>query len=411
MHRSLSHDSMLPKQLLRGAALVGVVGSLAGQAGEATAQYDPTARKYPKALGEKSLALIAVNFDGQRQLPFSTEQMRQQTFEAPGSVADYYNRASFGQLILHGEVFGPVSLPARTIRAECDPASHVSVGKAANAVVEQQTGRTLDGFTNYGYTLPRSKATEGCDFGGWSSGNTFISLETRNKFGLVPQQFHTGNVVHELGHNFGLSHANSVRCHSAKGRAISFSVISFMSGLCEEVAYGDPIDPMGQGQLTTATPPDLSAINKARLGWLKSQNIKTMRGNGVITIAPLEAQTDKPQLVRVPNGQTINNQPHYFNLDFRQPVGLDIALPAQSPHVNGVAIRESGPITDKSAELLGSFTNFVDATPKTRSFHDGTLATGKTFKDSSTGITIKTLSVGPEGAVVRVSGLKHKRTK
>lgn len=403
-----SIHNTLSRQLLRSVAVVGTLASLSNFGAEAQAQYDPHASKYPKALGEKSLAMVAVNFDGQRQLPFSTDQMRQQTFEAPGSVADYYSKASFGQFALRGEVFGPVSVPARVIDAECGEDSHVKLGQAANKAVAQQTGRNINGFTNYGYTLPRAEATAGCDFGGWSLGNSFINLETRAKFGLIPERYHTGNVVHELAHNFGLSHANAIRCRDAKGRAISYSTWSYMSGRCREIRYGDPIDPMGQGQLTTETPPDMSAINKARLGWLKAENITTIKRSGEVTIAPLEMPTDQPQLVRIPNGLTVNTtSPHYFYVDFRQPIGLDSAIPANSPLVNGVSIREAGPINESTIMPLSNFTNFIDTTPKTPQAADGTLTVGRTFKDASTGIKIQTLSVGAEGAKIRITGLNH----
>jgi hypothetical protein len=406
---SLDHQKTFPRLLFHSAAILGTIAAVGNFAGVADAKYDPDTTKFPKALGEHTLAMVTINFDGQPPLPFGNDVVRNQTFAATGSVADYYNKASFGQFTLRGEVFGPITLPPSLVNKECDEGSRIKLGAAASRAVKRQTGPGPSIFTNYGFTLPRTQATLGCDFGGMSQGNGFVNLETRAKYNLPPHKFYEGNVVHELAHSYGVSHANKIDCHDRKGRAVVYSVAKFMDRKCRELDYGDPIDPMGQGQLTTETPPDMSAINKARLGWLKPQNIQTIKHNGISVIAPLELQTDRPQLARVATGMTTNDKLRYFYMDVRQSIGLDSNIPPDSPLVNGVAIRESGPITDPAAEPLGNFTNFIDTTPKTPTAVDGTLGVGKTYKDSSTGISIKTLSIGPEGARIRVSGLKRKR--
>lgn len=406
----VSGGLFIPKAVRNFATAFSMTAVLGGFAASAEAEYNPAMTKFPKAVGEQTLAMVSVDFEGQGKLPFGNEVVQEQVFDREGSVADYYHEASFGQFTLRGEVLGPITIPPSTVDPSCSTDSMHDLGAAVNEAVETQTGRNLQSFDHYGYTLPRTKATFGCDLGGLSFGNGFMDLVTRTKSGLTPHKFYEGVVVHEFGHNFGLSHANALRCHTQNGHATTFSIGRFIDQKCSEVDYGDPIDPMGQGQITLGTPPDMSAINKARLGWLMPQNITTIKKDGIATIAPLEVQTDKPQLVRVANGLTVDNKPYYFYMDFRQPTNLDSGLPVTSTLFDGVAIREAGPINDRSAEPLSSFTNFIDTTPKTFSAIDGTLVTGKTFKDSSTGISIKTLSVGPDGAKIRVSGLKKAKS-
>lgn len=402
----------------RAAALIGVAASVGAFAHSAEARYQPNMERYPQALGERSLALVMVNFEGKRPLPFSRETVQEQTFDAPGSVADYYHRASFGQFSLRGEVIGPVTVASGVVSKNCRTTNTLEiegnvdrVGPVANRAVMRQTGRDLAEFNTYAYTLPRSGNAVNCDFGGMSFGNASVNLETRAKFGLPPHQYYAGVVTHELSHNYGLEHANSIRC-SVKGNPVAYSMELYMNERCKETEYGDPIDPMGQGHITTGTPPDMSALNKARLGWLAPENIRTMKQNGEATIAPLEVKTDKPQLIRVPTGMTVNNKPRYFYMDFRQPIELDSTIPADSPLVNGVAIREAGSISiSRGSDFsLGNSTNFIDTTPKTRQTTDGTLMAGKTFKDPSTGVSVKTVSIGPEGATIRVSGLHKRKT-
>jgi hypothetical protein len=54
-------------------------------------------------------------------------------------------------------------------------------------------------------------------------------------------------VVHELGHTWGLDHANALECEA---------------DLCHGVEYGDPYSPMGRGD------GDFTAFEKFRLGWI-----------------------------------------------------------------------------------------------------------------------------------------------
>ena len=407
MSRSIVESrSQFPGFARNCAALLGVSAVIGNFAAPSEANYNPDMTRFPKALGKQTLAMVSVDFAGQAKLPFGNEVVHDQVFEAEGSVADYYKKASFGKFTLNGEVFGPITLSPKVIGSDCNVWGLPGLGRTVNKLVRQQTGQDLGGFDHYGYTLPRSTATRNCDWGGWSFGNGFVDLETRGKYGLKPNKFYEGAVVHELAHNFGLGHANAISCHSKTGKAVGFTIKRFSVGDCREIVYGDPVDPMGLGELTTETPPDMSAINKARLGWLKPNNIQTLTRNGIVTIAPLEVETNKPQLVRIANRFTVNDRPHYFYLDFRQPTALDKDIPPDSPFVNGVAIRESGPINDPSAKPLANFTYFIDTTPKTPGANDGTLAVGKTFKDSSTGISIKTLSAGPEGAKILVGGLR-----
>lgn len=401
----------MPRSMLRGAALLGVCSALGNFAGSADAAYNPNTKKFPKAVGSPTLAMVSVNFEGERPLPFGNDVIEQQTFEAPGSVADYYRQASFGQFTLQGEVFGPITLDPDVLDRNCSERSLIKLGSLANKAVERQTGVDLSNFTDYGYTLPRSEATKGCDFGGRTQGNSFVDMETRARYGLTPHKFYKGAVVHELGHVEGLSHANEMRCYDGKHQLALFSVRRVMNGNCREIDYGDPVDPMGWGQVRTGTPPDMSAINKARLGWLAPRNIRTMTHNGTALIRPLEEPTTGTQLVRVPDGLTVNGKHHYYYMDFRQPIGLDSSIPPASSLFKGVAIREAGSlnVNDTSVEPFGNFTEFIDTTPKTPSAKDGTLQVGRTFEDSSAGIKIQTLSVSPRGARVRIRFLPRKK--
>jgi len=79
-------------------------------------------------------------------------------------------------------------------------------------------------------------------------------------------------VAHELGHSFGLGHANLTDCKRHG---------------CGALEYGDPYDTMGIGS------GDFSAKAKFDLGWLT--NVSRAARNGVYRLAPIERPSKLPQ--------------------------------------------------------------------------------------------------------------------
>jgi len=94
-------------------------------------------------------------------------------------------------------------------------------------------------------------------------------------------------IVHELGHNLGLDHANSRLCKQ-DGRAVTWSK------KCYEEEYGDVWDAMGVSSQPYSTP------ILARLGW--AGKIKAPRGSGTFTLKPLERFGAGTQAVKVKAG-------------------------------------------------------------------------------------------------------------
>jgi Gametolysin peptidase M11 len=83
-------------------------------------------------------------------------------------------------------------------------------------------------------------------------------------------------VAHELGHTFGLSHANSTLCVHSN---------------CDALEYGDPYDTMGRGF------GDFSANGKFRVGWVT--RVGRPRANGVYRLDALERPSSEPQALVV----------------------------------------------------------------------------------------------------------------
>jgi len=86
-------------------------------------------------------------------------------------------------------------------------------------------------------------------------------------------------VAHELGHSFGLGHANLTDCKHQG---------------CGALEYGDPYDTMGVGAS------DFNAKAKFDLGWLT--NVTRPAKNGTLVLGPIERTSKLPQAIVVTTG-------------------------------------------------------------------------------------------------------------
>ncbi len=97
-------------------------------------------------------------------------------------------------------------------------------------------------------------------------------------------------IVHELGHNLGLEHANALICKRGKLR-----VSSGGRKECQEYEYGDMYDAMGisTGQSTG----QFSVPRLVGLGW--AGKTRTATGSGTFTLAPAESSGSGLQGLRI----------------------------------------------------------------------------------------------------------------
>ena len=128
-------------------------------------------------------------------------------------------------------------------------------------------------------------------------------------------------IAHELGHNFGLRHANSYMCKSGR---LCFTDQVYISEDCEEKEYQDWYDVMGSGGtfgLSYNVPFHTNSYFKSELEWLEPERLKTVSENGVYTIEPLEIKTSGIQSLIIPIlFQGIDT---FYFIEFRQPIGFD----------------------------------------------------------------------------------------
>jgi len=331
-------------------------------------------------------AAIVVNFEGDTPAPNAVEYAESTLFgtgpKAFGfSARHYFQTITYGQVDFAGDaddVYGPYTTAAWP--GFCNYSQWFK---------EAEDAAKPDGFVNSNYDAiviyldPSYPSADPCAYG--VNGGSVSWMK-----GISPYvTFH--ELTHGLGPGPGQTgspHASGYRC-SEGGAPVAFSAS------CEHVERADPFDLMGFG-MRGSSPLDVSAWRKLEFGVIPPGDAPIVSYSGTYTIAPVE-QASGTRMLRV---ATAGGK--FIDLDFRQPLGFyDGNLSPTEPVTNGVTLRVDPPhFNNEDSHLL-------DTTPATESWEDSPLTVGRSFRDPTTGVTIETLSAGPGGATVRISGLPN----
>jgi hypothetical protein len=200
----------------------------------------------PPIVGPQRVLVVLATWGPQ---PFARDDVRRVVFE---EVDSFYRASSYGKMFLSGAVTpwlkafdGPIECSIPQIRS--------AAGSAARAV-----GYDPVAYERVVYIHPAA----GCPWSGATQANSVY----------LNGSFSQRLVAHELGHAFGLPHANTTSCRRHG---------------CPTLEYGDPYDTMGEGF------GDFSAYAKHTLGWLA--RVAKPSSNQVYPIAALERQSSDPQ--------------------------------------------------------------------------------------------------------------------
>lgn len=348
---------------------------------------------------EHKIAIIPVNFSDKDNQDYTKTELQNRFFNDSNSVAKYYDSISFGKIKITGKVFDPVKINWSASEL-CKRSDFLFYAlryptEDADKKVEAR-GESLDGYQHRAYIFPRlgptpiNTASNPCTFvaqatigNQTSPSRNFSRMMVNGHYFQVSLISRTTALIHEMGHNLGLGHADTISCGN---KSIDFY------GTCTDGEYGDHSDIMG---FQYHYFPQTGGHNKYKLGFIPDSNLKIVNSIGTtqVDLYTSSKASTNTQLIRIPRR---NIGDAYF-IDFRQPVGFDKNLPASV--TNGAMIKV-GP-TNKFPVRNNTFKTFlVDTNPGGNPasaltlgwFDDAALKNGEELYDQQNNIRIKQIA-------------------
>jgi len=304
--------------------------------------------------GTRKVAVVLFNFIDDTSQPFTTDSAMREVFSTDSSAADsvnnFYIRNSYGALKLTGsvnlagDVFGWITINY----SKAGACSYYDWSDAANAALTEK-GVDMTAYDNIIYSFPRAN----CPFGGIAQ---LPGSRSWNNGGL-------GSATHELGHNFGMAHANAFECTDSNGFTAD-------SGSCTSREYGDAFDIMG------SLGGDLNAFHREQMGWFSGSDIQSVTATGDYVLKDINTPGPAVKAIKMPYATFHGTPFDYLYIEYR-PVASNTQV-----GFGGVLLHEGG---------LSSNPNLFDNTPETGyvvHHIDAPLPIGRTFKDATWGMTI-----------------------
>jgi Gametolysin peptidase M11 len=215
--------------------------------------------------GEQKVLVVPVTWGPQ---PATVDEIRRVVFTETDA---FMRAASYGKTWLAGDV--TPWQQSYAARPECDARAIAATARDAAAAAGFDPGR----YDRFVFVFPRID----CPWRGLGSGEqTWINGAPDRKV-----------VAHELGHTYGLAHANSWECGF---------------GACRVVEYGDPYSTMGFGE------GDFNVFEKSFLGWIT--NVARPEQAGAYQLDRVELPGSAPQAMVVTTAAT----EYWFELRLEQ---------------------------------------------------------------------------------------------
>lgn len=295
-------------------------------------------------------------------------ELRTRLFDDSGSVAAYFaaQRPGFS---MTGTVIGPYPVPAVS---GCDASVFDSQVEGLAAAA---------GVNRADYTHVMVYFPDQLDYCAWAG-----LAQVRGPKSYVNGSAGRRTLAHELGHNLGLYHAQSVSCRSGAGAAVTFET----AASCSFLEYGDPFSTMGASRGTTTPGALWSVQDREGLAWLPATGFYGQAGPA--TLPPVDPAQGASQRVEFPIDPGV-----YASVEYRTSGGFDSIL---SPLLGGggVTVYVRG---DASPLKPGTFV--VDAAPATSTVDDSALAVGIPVSLGTRGASVVLEGSDASGARVRIT--------
>ena len=330
-----------------------------------------------KAATANSVLVIMANFNNTPAPAYTASLAQQVMVSNADSVANFFRETSYGQQLMNVTVTpGWVAMNLAT-PTNCASTAWNGISSAAEAAA-RTLGAAYDAaaYQFVVYVFPRVSAC------GWT-GLAYVGFPRKAWINGV-NAFRTSTIAHEMGHNFGLLHAASLRCSGAP-----------IGGSCSSSEYGDPFDAMGNQRAM-----HYNAMQKSKLAWISSSAVKIHAGgSATYALSPLEVAGAATYAIKIPTAAS--NRTYW--VEFRQPIGFDTPL-AGFPN-NGAQIRVAFPFETSCSgcDSYSDDTQLLDMTPSTSTFTDATLLAGQTYRDPIHGIDVTVLSATASVLTIQVA--------
>lgn len=221
--------------------------------------------------------VMLINFSDNTTQPFTRDQVNQIIFGSSGnSLNTYYQDNSFQKIGFSGDIVNWNGKGSTTVTdwytipnstaTKCDTTTYRNWASAADSAAVKAGYATTSAKRIY--IFPRAN---GCPGAGW--GTLGGSQTWSNGYGGI-NSYDYLLFTHELGHNLGVHHAQSISCGTK-------SIDAY--GNCTIAEYGDPSDTMGgwnSGHFNSG--------HKSAVGWISPAQIQTVTADGTFTISAIE---------------------------------------------------------------------------------------------------------------------------
>ncbi len=316
-------------------------------------------------VGAKTLLFIRVDFTDAPGEPLGDAEAE---VLVNSEVANFYRDSSYFKTTIKGAVTPVLRMPQPTTYYAVDQNSPDYWVRVTELFDDAREASKAAGFDTAGFDLDliAFKYIPGLFF----SGVGYVGA----KGGLINGAFYSGDVInHELGHNFGLAHANL--WHSTDGSAAG------VEGESQE--YGDVFDTMGSSRY------HFNAWYKHKLNWLAPEDVVSVSAGGTYQIRALDdptAQGARALKIRSAGGAT-------YWVEYRAATDIPEAS-------NGALVHWGYDVGNE--EYVKS--HLLDMTPGSSGYaYDAPLQVGRTFTDTASGISITPLrTLGPAPATLEV---------
>lgn len=330
--------------------------------------------------GVRKALYLRINFRDDTTIPISEAQALAEMEE----VSRFYTEASYNKTAIITTVTPLLTLPNPKARYSKDGPGAVM----ADALAEAAKAGYLQ--ANYDLLLARFTPVPGFNWGGLGGGkNAWLQY---NGSGLA---------IHEIGHCYGLGHANYWETRRAPlpnpppDLWDTDSVIGHDSiiGAGDDIEYGDPFDVMGSGggesqrtntQTVSGFSGHFNAIGKNILGWLPDSVIGSdseNRTNRIYVFDTPVMSSNRFYALKIPK----DNQRTYW-------VSARSKITDNHWITNGVSLHWSA-----WPQAIG-YSTLLDTTPGTKDGkNDSPICVGRTYTDPEVNLTITPVAIGGSG--------------